>query len=182
MLTPLTSDRQALAEAYLPLARSRAWLWVARWPWMRYDLYGTAALALVKAAASFDFDLGFSFATYARHRIDGELADFFRDERPCGYRQSRDKPPSRLVTLINDPIDPRSDRGRRAIDAADELAAVLHCLPSRHARVCRLVFFDGLTQAEVARKLGRSQPLVSALCFELAAILDRHFGPHEVAP
>ena len=191
MLAPLTPDRQALAEAYLPLAQSRVRPWVARWPWIRSDLHGAAALALVEAAASFDFDLGYSFATYARHRIDGSLADFAQGERPRGYRRSADRLPritsitgrSRFFYMVAplalDPIDPGSDRRQRAIDDADETAVALRRLPARNAQVCRLVFLDGLTQAETARQLGRSQPLVSDLIGKSAAMLAHAYEPHK---
>ena len=55
-----------------------------------------------------------------------------------------------------------------AIAIVDELNEAIRCarLSERQARVLKLVYFDGLTQREVARLLGCSQKAVSHLLRE----------------
>ncbi|MBV8982033.1 MAG: sigma-70 family RNA polymerase sigma factor [Acidimicrobiia bacterium] len=65
------------------------------------------------------------------------------------------------------------DPGLAGIDRALTLAAVVRRLPEIEQEIVRLRFVDGLTQLEIARRVGRSQMQISRL---LARSLDRLRG------
>ena len=86
-----------------------------------------------------------------------------------GYRTaSLDAPGDNSQTLA-DSIGCDDERIRHAEDRS-VLAAALEALPSRDQVIIRLRFIDGLTQLEIANRLGVSQMHVSRL---LAATLHQ---------
>jgi RNA polymerase sigma factor (sigma-70 family) len=82
----------AEAVAYLPLARARAGRAAIRLPAHIEldDLVQEASIGLLQAASRFDPSRGLSFATLARHRIDGAVLDYLRREDPLSRRQRRE--------------------------------------------------------------------------------------------
>jgi RNA polymerase sigma-B factor len=71
------SDREAIAERYLPLARHLSRRYFAAGE--RDDLEQVASLGLLKAIDRFDPTLGIAFTSFAVPTICGELKRYFRD-------------------------------------------------------------------------------------------------------
>ena len=76
---PLDQSQRELATSYVPLAEAIAGRVGKRLPGARDDLKSAAYFALVQAAQSFDPGRNVSFATFARHRIQGAIFDLRRE-------------------------------------------------------------------------------------------------------
>lgn len=174
----LTPKRQALAEQYLPLAKSLAWRWKQTWPSAADDFESRALLALVKAAHAFEPSRNIKFATFARRRIEGELRDLFRRLAVLRRREhdeaipldealeSTDSVSMRVVGYVPDP--PVGS----AIEEHECLESWLRQLPPRHAEACRLLYQEGLGQVEAARVMGIAQSRLCALHRQALGMLN----------
>jgi RNA polymerase sigma-B factor len=67
----------------------------------------------------------------------------------------------------------RQDRGYGAVEARLTLARIIHVLPARERYVLELSYFDGLTQTQIAPRVGVSQVQVSRLIRNSLAELRR---------
>ncbi len=179
---PLTTAQRDLAAAYLPLARSLAKPYKARFPRLRAEFDSAAGLGVTQAARKFDAACGLRFATYARHRITFAMRDVLREALPLGFRESHRGPMTAtimhwrwlewnaaefLVHLQGAPAP------GAAMETAEFLPALCRKLPARHAAVIRAMYIDGLDQHQTAAALGRGQSRISAIHAE-ALVLLRH--------
>lgn len=69
------------------------------------------------------------------------------------------------------------DKGLELVDGRVALVDALRHIPARQRWILKLHYFDGLTQAEVAREVGLSQMQVSRLIQSALETLRRHAGP-----
>jgi RNA polymerase sigma factor (sigma-70 family) len=178
---PLDAAGQALAAAYVPLARRLAMPFKRHWP-SQYDEFDSAAmLALVQAAAVWDATRGCRFATFARHRILGGLRDAVRAAcRQPGLGRDRQvipgggarelEPLGRVLTAHPEPDVAET------LASAEEFERRVRSLPPSRAEVCRALYGDGLNQVETAQRVGLSQTRVSTLRREALAMLAGTFG------
>ena len=176
---PLTEAQQDLAARYLPLARSIARPYKARWPRLKEDFESAAGMALVEAAEAFDPSRNVRFATFARHRIRGALRDVLRKTVPMGfYRYPGRIPvvgpmpanlPERHARVIGIQEEPPIDE---AIEAVEAVESWLRKLPARHAAACRQIYLHGKSQLEAGRILGITQSRLSYMHAEAMSILD----------
>jgi RNA polymerase sigma factor (sigma-70 family) len=174
----LTTERQELAERYLPFANSLARRYGEKFPHLAEELAGEAQLALCQASESFDEARGVRFATFAAWRINGALCDELRRQTPKGYRHAPDDAPS-IETLDQvDVIDP-APPAEEAVERLDLVDDVLAELPERHEVICRLAFMAGLSQARVAEAVGASKTAVQRAAKEARALLAAYPNPME---
>jgi RNA polymerase sigma factor (sigma-70 family) len=161
----LTDDQRDLAERYLALARSIAKPLKEIFHLWRHEFESAACMALVEAARTFDPSRGLKFATFARFRIRGALADVGRAMRlPEGLDEDRpgivaltpylEEHGEVLVASEPPPVGAE-------FDDVDAVEGLLRKLPRKHAEVCRLHYLHGKTQAEIAGQLGISQSEVT---------------------
>jgi RNA polymerase sigma factor (sigma-70 family) len=172
----MTPGQRALAERYLPFARSLARPMRRAWP-AEYQEFESAALAgLVDAALSFEAERGVKFATYARWRIRGALLEAQREKVRSTFAFGEGD----LPWPVN-PALPGNHLGFLLASRPEELPGIplerrelleswLGKLPARQAEVCRLIYFEGKTQGEAADAVGVSKSRVSYLHTEA---LDR---------
>lgn len=71
------------------------------------------------------------------------------------------------------------DRGYGAIDARLTVARIIHVLPDRERYVLKLRYVDGLTQTQIAARVGVSQVQVSRLIQNSLAKLERELTTAE---
>ena len=130
--------REELIVAYRPLV-----FWVAgrihAAPSLRQDLVQEGMLAMIGAVDRFDPDRDLKFATYACHRIRGQMLNMLeRSER----RAPIPVPDEWLTTAQPEEDDDRQDW----LDVADSIAR----LQGREAAVVSALFFDGKEPRDVA--------------------------------
>jgi len=71
-------ERDELIRSHVWLVESRAFKLAGRYGWAAEELLSIALIGLVDAADRWDGRPGVKFATYAQHRIDGEIVDGMR--------------------------------------------------------------------------------------------------------
>ena len=157
--TPLTDAQREAAALLLPLARCRAAWFAGQWKSLTSEVYSAAQFGAVLAARD-DRGHGASPKTYARNRIDTAIRNAIA-ERPFAMASLR----------RFDPIDPTNHVAE--IDARDEVEVILARLSANLAEALRLVYLEGLTQAEAARRLGRSQTAISTAPDQARIVLIR---------
>ena len=173
----LTPEQQELASSYMPLARKLAKPMKMHWPIYIEELDSTACLAMVEAAQAFDPERGVKFATFARMRILGALMDARRRihakavDRPLPnvprvYRYIPGMDERSMLMLTS----PDPDVGTE-IDAIDEVEHWFRTLPSRHAKICREIYLNHMSQTEVARRYGCAKSRISHLHAEAIHLL-----------
>jgi len=147
------------------------------------DIRAAALEGLVRAARDFDPSRGVPFASYAGRRIEGACLDWSRGQDHLS-RHFRDLakaagaedlgPPVSLEQIPNwqgcfkaeDPLPDDLAAGRRAV-AAIERAAL--ALPLRMREVLRFYYTDGLTQKQIGRRFGLTEPRICQLLREATA-------------
>jgi RNA polymerase sigma factor (sigma-70 family) len=173
----MTAAQQELAARYLPLARSLAKPFKRTWPKERDEFESAVCLALVEAAQSYDPSMNVKFATFARHRILGALADTRRELIASGWVRDTEgasrvvslKPAHEMVgRVVNiQPEEPVADR----VEQADSVEYWLRQLPRPHAQACRESFLNYPTVARAAEVLGYSRSRVGYLRKEAIRLL-----------
>lgn len=178
---PLDDAGRALAAAYLPLARALARPLKDRWPRDRDEFESAACLALVRAAQAFDPAAGARFVTIAWNQIHWGLADARRKLHP-GCRRVGPARALRLVPLDEARAAPARPAARgsgpgppAACEASEAFEHRLRPLPDRDRVLLRLLYRDGLTEADAARALGRSKTWAHAR--HAAALARLRGGP-----
>ena len=126
------------------------------------DVVGCCMLGLVKATGAYKTEKGVSFTTFAvrvmQNEVCLELRKVRRWGRP-GYMESLDAEREdglRLAELVPDPHNDYSE-----VEAAMLYKAWMGKLEGQEKEVVNLIFGEGLTQAEAARRMEVSQPYAS---------------------
>ena len=114
------------------------------------DLFATGLLGLVKATANYDFNKGVKFSTFAATVIRNEILMTFRKKR--------------INHLIY--LDELVDLSEISTEN------ILKELTGRESQILRLYTDEGMTQAEIARQIGVSQPYVSRILGKIQKKLE----------
>ncbi len=181
---PLDTDRQELAEKYLPLARALAHNMSRTWPEIGDEFESAAHLALVEAAECYDAERNIRFSTYARHRIRWALRDVQRQMLIPAHASDGDAtmPLSWSDAVEQSEIPTDMVDGcelLRSVEALDEVEAMLSRLPQNHARACREIYVRGRNQGEAADVLGLSKSRLSFIHHEALRLLGEVWRPDE---
>jgi RNA polymerase sigma-B factor len=151
--------RHELIERHLPLVRTLARRFAGTEEPLE-DLVQVGTIGLIKAADRYDAARGVAFGAYATPAIAGEIRHHLRD------RSAPVRVPRRLqdagVRVTAVPLDAVDDQGHSR-DPVDGLAlgAALRALHPRERQVVHLRFFEDLSQAQIAKRIGLSQVHVS---------------------
>lgn len=171
--SPLSADQQLMASQHLSIARVLARQHSKRCGLDADELEGTASLALVEAAQTYNPARGIRFGTYARHRIDGAIRDSIRvmlTERRAS--EKKDFEDDEYPTRTRMGRFRFEDRDRDFVDAVDTVENWLKKLPPQHAAACRQIYVEGLPQVKAADWLACSKSRLSALHKEAIAMLN----------
>ncbi|MFS8641253.1 MAG: sigma-70 family RNA polymerase sigma factor [Symbiobacteriaceae bacterium] len=152
---------EALFQRNERLAYWCAQPWLRSFPsWMHEEVLAEARVGLWRACRSYDPARGIAFSTYATIVIQNELRRFYRDMR-------RHHVPT--VSLETEIIEPEAAHPRkRRLRLGDVIALEERLFSEAEARllmdslppIMRMVA-AGMTQKEIARRLGRTQGAVS---------------------
>jgi RNA polymerase sigma factor for flagellar operon FliA len=189
-----TPFARSIANAFSSRCRNHS-------PSMRDEYVSVAMMTLTECAESFDPARGVKFATWAATRIRYALIDRRREMVPLGFRgrgglqpwvygfiEAEDielgthflggswvNPEDRYVrdaSLYGGTLGRPRTPTRAEIDESREVVEELcRYLPAKHARVVRLIYKEGMTQAQAANAIGQSRSRVSALHAEAIEIL-----------
>jgi RNA polymerase sigma-B factor len=164
--------RARLIQQYLPLVRRLARRHLGHGEQLD-DLVQVGSIGLMKAIDRFQLERGVDLATYAIPTIDGEIKRYLRD---CAWpiriprRLLEDDPALRmrvaeLVDGENGEFDGDSalERGYELGEDRIVLQRGFHVLDERERLLLRLAYFDGLSQTQIASRVGISQIHVSRL-------------------
>jgi RNA polymerase sigma-B factor len=166
----MTEDsRTRLIEQYLPLVTNLARRFDHRGEQLE-DLVQVGAVGLIKAVDRYEPGRGVTLGAFAAPTIAGEIQRHLRDRTwpltvPRRLRETR--PLTDFVDSSTSaeesgaPGDAERDRERGEDRAL--LALALQGLDGRKRQLLHLRFFEDLNQAEIADRLGVSQPQVSRL-------------------
>jgi RNA polymerase sigma factor (sigma-70 family) len=152
------------------------------------DMVQEGCLGLIRAVERFQPDYGVQFSTYAYHVISGSIKNYLRARRRLlAYSSaSREQPDEELSTSVERPIG----RGEtlvspESLDAVPEALVqdfsdavvdrvvttdLLDRLPPLERRIVHHLFYEDLTQREIATAVARSTSRVSRL---MRSALDR---------
>jgi RNA polymerase sigma-B factor len=164
--------REALIQQYLPLVRRLARRHAGRGEQLE-DLVQVGSIGLINAIDRFQLERGVDLASFAIPTIDGEIKRHLRDRAwPIRIpRRLQDLDPTlkvRVTELVdgqNGELEQGSalEPGYALGEDRATLAEGFRVLDERERRLLRLAFFDGLSQAQIARRVGISQIHVSRL-------------------
>lgn len=128
------------------------------------DLEQVGSVGLIKAVDRFDPDRGVEFSTYATPLILGEIQHYLRDSACWSLRGVETSP------VPPDELDERAgpglvgpEPGYAAVEGALDASALVLQLPPDQREVISLCLLAGLSQREVADRVGASQATVSRL-------------------
>ena len=175
--------RNLLAEAYMKRVDGVAMRVAARTGADAEDLRGEGYVGLIDAVTKFDPSRGVRFGTYADLRIRGAMLDDLRymDWVPrltrTRVRQGMDIT-IKFMLPLEGPIG-RDASGQEYTRAdiqpgpdlnpadGDRVERILDALPGRLRAIVRLYALEGLTMAEVGKRIGRSESRVGQLMNEV---------------
>jgi RNA polymerase sigma-B factor len=178
--------RARLIQQYLPLVRRLARRHVGHGEQFE-DLVQVGSIGLIKAVDRFQLDRGVDLATYAIPTIDGEIKRHLRDRAwliriPRRLQELDPTLKARVAELVdgqNGELD-----GESVLEHGYELgedriggARSFRVLSPRERVLLRLAYFEGLSQAQIARRVGISQIHVSRLTRRALAKLRAEIGP-----
>lgn len=177
--------RARLIQQYLPLVRRLARRHVGHGEQLD-DLVQVGSIGLIKAIDRFQLDRGVDLATYAIPTIDGEIKRHLRDRAwpvRIPRRLLEDDPTLRSrVAEVVDGQNGEFDRDS-ALEQGYELGEDrillrhgFHVLDDRERLLLRLAYFEGLSQAKIAERVGISQIHVSRLTRRALAKLRAEIG------
>jgi RNA polymerase sigma-B factor len=177
--------RARLIQQYLPLVRRLARRYVGHGEQLD-DLVQVGSIGLIKAIDRFQLDRGVDLATYAIPTIDGEIKRHLRD------RAWPVRIPRRLLELdptlrsrVAEVVDGQNGEFDRdsALEHGYELGEDrillrdgFQVLDDRERVLLRLAYFEGLSQAKIAQRVGISQIHVSRLTRRALAKLRAEIG------
>lgn len=137
------------------------------------ELFQTASIGLIKAYNSYDINKGYSFSTYLGRVANNEILMFNRRSRKYISMESTekvvciDKDNNELVLM--DLLADETNYEELALDNIDKenlplkIRTLLNSLGKREKDIITCIFFQGLKQQEVSRKLGLAQSYVSRI-------------------
>lgn len=161
---------------HLPLVRSIAKCYVKRG--LDYeDLVQEGTAGLMKAAKRYDSEKDNGFAAFVTPRIHGEIKNAL-------IREANQRNPPDSVSFDEYPelkdeiVDPSPSVEN--IVCSNELMAIMNaCLTERQQVIITMRYIDDMSQTEVARHLGISQPAVAHLEARALAKLKARLGGYE---
>jgi RNA polymerase sigma-B factor len=177
--------RARLIQQYLPLVRRLARRHVGHGEQFE-DLVQVGSIGLIKAIDRFQLDRGVDLATYAIPTIDGEIKRHLRDRAwliriPRRLQELDPTLKARVAELVdgqNGELDGDSvlEHGYELGEDRIALARGFRVLDARERVLLRLAYFEGLSQAQIARRVGISQIHVSRLTRRALAKLRTEIG------
>ena len=158
-MTP--AARHLLIERQLPLVRSIARRFAGGGEPLE-DLAQVGAIGLIKAADRYDAARGVAFSAFAAPFIAGEIRHHLRDRcAPVRVPRRLQAEGVRVTAVELEHADaPHADPMVQAQDRV-AIGAALRSLAPNERRVVLLRFVGDLSQAQIARRIGRSQVDVS---------------------
>jgi RNA polymerase sporulation-specific sigma factor len=137
------------------------------------ELFQTASIGLIKAYNSYDINKGYSFSTYLGRVVNNEILMFNRRSRKYINMESTekvvciDKDNNELVLM--DLLADETNYEGLVLDSVDKeklplkIRTLLNSLDKREKDIITCIFFQGLKQQEVSKKLGLAQSYVSRI-------------------
>jgi RNA polymerase sigma-B factor len=164
--------RDRLIQLYLPLVRKLARRHMGRGEHFE-DLVQIGSIGLIHAIDRFQLDRGVDLAAFAIPTIDGEIKRHLRDRAwpiriPRRLQQLDPTLRARVTELVegdSDELDRDSalDRGYELGEDRIALARGFRVLDPRERLLLKLAYFEGMSQARIADRVGLSQIHVSRL-------------------
>jgi RNA polymerase sigma-B factor len=164
--------RDRLIQLYLPLVRKLARRHMGRGEHLE-DLVQIGSIGLIHAIDRFQLDRGVDLAAFAIPTIDGEIKRHLRDRAwpiriPRRLQQLDPTLRARVTELVegdSDELDRDSalDRGYELGEDRIALARGFRVLDPRERLLLKLAYFEGMSQARIADRVGLSQIHVSRL-------------------
>jgi RNA polymerase sigma-B factor len=178
--------RDRLIQLYMPLVRKLARRHVGRGEQLE-DLVQVGSIGLINAIDRFQLDRGVELAAFAIPTIDGEIKRHLRDRAwpiriPRRLQQLDPTLKARVTELVegdSETLDRDSslDRGYELGEDRIALARGFHVLDARERLLLRLAYFEGMSQARIAARIGLSQIHVSRLTRRALGKLAAEIGP-----
>lgn len=164
--------RACLIQQYLPLVRRLARRYAGHGEQFE-DLVQVGSIGLIKAIDRFQLERGVELASYAIPTIDGEIKRHLRDRAwpiriPRRLQELDPTLRARVAELVdgqNGEFD-RTGELERGYELGEDriaLAGSFHVLDPQERLLLRLAYFEGLSQAQIAPRVGISQIHVSRL-------------------
>jgi RNA polymerase sigma-B factor len=164
--------REALIQQYLPLVRRLARRHAGRGEQFE-DLVQVGSIGLINAIDRFQLERSVDLASFAIPTIDGEIKRHLRDRAwPIRIPRRLQELDPTLKVRVTELVDGQNgeleqgtalEPGYALGEDRATLAEGFRVLDERERRLLRLAFFDGLSQAQIARRVGISQIHVSRL-------------------
>lgn len=180
--------RAHVIQQYLPLVRRLARKYVGHGEQLE-DLVQVGSIGLIKAVDRFQLDRDVDLASYAIPTIDGEIKRHLRDRAwplriPRRLQELDPTLRARVVELVdgqNGEFEHESSEERGYALGEDRIALAqgFHVLDERECLLLRLAYFEGLSQAQIAPRVGISQIHVSRLTRRALAKLRAEIGHAE---
>jgi RNA polymerase sigma-B factor len=177
--------RDRLIRQYLPLVRRLARSHAGRGEQLE-DLVQVGSIGLIKAIDRFQLERGVDLASFAIPTINGEIKRHLRDRAwPIRIpRRLQELDPSlrvRAAELVDGrngefECESQIEAGYELGEDRVTLARGFRVLDDRERRLLRLGFFEGKSQAQIAREVGISQIHVSRLTRRALAKLRDELG------
>ena len=177
--------RSRLIQQYLPLVRRLARRHVGYGEQLE-DLVQVGSIGLIKAIDRFQLDRGVDLATYAIPTIDGEIKRHLRDRAwPIRIPRRLQELDPTLRTRVAELVDgqngefDRDSTVERGYELGEDRIALqrgFRVLDDRERVLIRLAYFEGMSQAQIAGRVGISQIHVSRLTRRALAKLRVEIG------
>jgi RNA polymerase sigma-B factor len=180
--------RARLIQQYLPLVRRLARRYVGHGEQLE-DLVQVGSIGLIKAVDRFQLDRDVDLASYAIPTIDGEIKRHLRDRAwPIRIPRRLQELDPTLRARVTELVDGQNgeferessvERGYELGEDRIALAGGFHVLDERERLLLRLAYFEGLSQAQIAPRVGISQIHVSRLTRRALGKLRAEIGQTE---
>jgi RNA polymerase sigma-B factor len=164
--------RERLIGQYLPLVRRLARRHVGRGEPFE-DLVQVGTIGLINAIDRFKLERGVDLATFAIPTIDGEIKRHLRDRAwPIRIPRRLQELDPTLRARVTELVDGQNgefdrevavERGYELGEDRIALARGFQVLDARERLLLRLAYFEGLSQTQIAGRVGISQIHVSRL-------------------
>jgi RNA polymerase sigma-B factor len=168
---PLTAEQRDVAEGHMNVAYGRTRRWIRRYPWLRDEIRSAAGLALMETVADYAPDQEWPLVAKICWKVDCRVLDMVRKRAPLGHRNHNwEGPIPKTVQLGSLPegLHPYEEAARDIPEIS------LSCLNPREREIVKLAFWDGMSQKDIAKKLGIAQSRVS--CSYQAALKQLKFA------